>query len=591
MKETIKVKFLKYYGYFVCGVVFLVSLKYRDAIFTKDDEGWYLWTAISVTLICIYILSWIINKIAPVIFNKYFYQLILSIHLISIILLSYWHEVGYNSFYGGRNGLKEDPIQVTLKEDSDLIVKNLKDKIYINIYMSGNLSPQFQKIQSSITSTLEEFQNISNKEIDFEYITINDNDNTENQKGIYNPLINLGLHPIWITTDADKVHKTYPYAIVHFREKALPVLLYNSLYYDTISDPSNEDLERCINNLEYNFMESFYLIQQEEKKKIAFLQGHGELDSLKTWDIRNTISKYYKIDNFDLTLFPNVNNDSEKINQQIQKLNSYNTIIIAKPKKAFNDLDKYIIDQYIMNGGRTLWLIEGTNTSLMHNYTGHEFTIKRDSFSSQIESLLSNYGAKVNHDLIQDEVCTQNIILENDTLRPKKWQYNPLLVSEKNHLISSYGDSILTHFVSSIKILKPEISTILISSSEKSNILNEGEKVTRKIIKNPKNTLIKKKTIAVIMEDEFNSAFSTYTPPKGVNIKRKSKNNKILIISDGDIIANKHINHFKRPLGWDPLRTSSSRTNIYDGNTTFILTALQYLCDDEVLIKIRSKIK
>ncbi|MGY8989791.1 MAG: DUF7088 domain-containing protein, partial [Flavobacteriales bacterium] len=135
---------------------------------------------------------------------------------------------------------------VKLQKESESIVKNLEDKIYINIYMSGDLSPQFQKIQSSITSALEEFQNISNKEIDFEYITIND-DSSEDKKEISNPLINLGLHPIWIITDADKVHKTYPYAIIHFREKTLPVLLYNSLYYDTISDPSNKDLERCIN--------------------------------------------------------------------------------------------------------------------------------------------------------------------------------------------------------------------------------------------------------------------------------------------------------------------------------------------------------
>ena len=120
---------------------------------------------------------------------------------------------------------------ISLQEESKLIVKNLEDKIYINIYMSGDLSPQFQKIQSSITSILEKFQNISNKEIDFEYVIINDNDATENQKGIYNPLIDLDLHPIFITSDADKVYKTYPYAIVNFREKTFPVLLYNSLYY------------------------------------------------------------------------------------------------------------------------------------------------------------------------------------------------------------------------------------------------------------------------------------------------------------------------------------------------------------------------
>ena len=211
------------------------------------------------------------------------------ISIVFAIFLSCNNESNKKSESLQEENIKLQEENMTVQEESKSIVKNIEDKIYINIYMSGNLSPQFQEIQSSVTSTLKEFQNVSNKEIDFEYITINDYDSTENQKGIYNPLINLDLHPIWIKTDTDKVYRTYPYAIVHFREKSLPVLLYNSLYYDTIPDPSDEDLERCINNLEYNFIESFYLIQQEEKKKIAFLYGNGELDTTNTWDIRNTL--------------------------------------------------------------------------------------------------------------------------------------------------------------------------------------------------------------------------------------------------------------------------------------------------------------
>ena len=129
-----------------------------------------------------------------------------------------------------------------LQKESESIIKHLEDKIYINIYMSGDLSSQFQKIQSSMTSILEEFQNISNKEIDFEYITINDIDSSIDKKRIYNPLINLDIHPIWITS-IDKFYKIYPYAIVHFQEKTLPILLYNSLFYDTIPDPSDENIK------------------------------------------------------------------------------------------------------------------------------------------------------------------------------------------------------------------------------------------------------------------------------------------------------------------------------------------------------------
>ena len=474
---------------------------------------------------------------------------------------------------------------IPLQEESKLIVKSLKDKIYINIYMSGDLSPQFQKIQSSITSILEEFQNISNKEIDFEYITINDNDGTENQKGIYNPLINLDLHPIFITSDADKVHKIYPYAIVNFREKSFPVLLYNSLYYDTISDPSNEDLEICIKNLEYNFIESFYLIQQQEKKKIAFLYGNGELDSTNTWDIRNTLSKFYEVSYFDLRSFEmEKQTQSADIQKQIDRLAEFETIIIAKPTQSFLEIDKYLIDQYIMNGGKTLWLIDGTSAHMNNFGKNLEFEIEKDTLL--IEDYLSVYGVKVNHDLIQDKICTKIPIRMPDNQQAfVDWQYNPLLISDTNHIINSNSDSILTHFISSIKILNPDKTTILLSSSDKSNIINEGENVHLDIIKNPAEKHDGKKSVAVLIEDEFSSNFLKLKDTEKLIIKRKSPPNKMIIISDGDIISNS----FTPPNFYYPLAYYHYGRSVFDGNTNFILSSIQYLCNDEVLIKVRNK--
>ena len=472
---------------------------------------------------------------------------------------------------------------VKLQKESESIVKSLEDKIYINIYMSGDLSPQFQKIQSSITSALEEFQNISNKEIDFEYITIND-DSTEDKKEIYNPLINLGLHPIWITTDADKVHKTYPYAIVHFREKTLPVLLYNSLYYDTISDPSNKDLERCINNLEYNFIESFYLIQQEEKKKIAFLYGNGELDSTQTWDIRNTLSKFYEVSYFDLRSFEiDKKTQSPNIQKQLDRLIEFKTIIIAKPTKGFLDIDKYLIDQYIMSGGKTLWLLDGTSANMNNFGNNFEFQIEKNQLL--LEEYLSIYGAKVNHDLIQDERCSKSPMIFNNDVAYVDWPYNPVLFTTKNHIITSKEDSILTNFVSSIEILKPNKTTVLLSSSDKSNVINEGENVHLDIIKNPPKKFEGKKTVAVVIEDEFTSAFSHLELSTELKMKTKSKENKMIIISDGDIISNIHSSpNFYYPLGY-----YHYGRKVFDGNTNFILNSIQYLCGDEILTKVRNK--
>ena len=502
--------------------------------------------------------------------------------LITLLTISIVLSVFYSCTSETSESNKEN---IPLQEESKLIVKSLKDKIYINIYMSGDLSPQFQKIQSSITSILEKFQNISNKEIDFEYVIINDNDDTEDHKGIYNPLIDLDLHPIFITSDADKVHKTYPYAIVNFREKSFPVLLYNSLYYDTISDPSNEDLERCIENLEYNFIESFYLIQQQEMKKIAFLYGNGELDSTNTWDIRNTLSKFYEVSYFDLRSFEiEKQTQSPDIQKQIDKLAEFETIIIAKPTQSFLEIDKYLIDQYIMNGGKTLWLLDGTSAHMNNFGRNLEFEIEKDTLL--IEDYLSAYGAKVNHDLIQDQICTKIPVRMPDNQQAfVDWQYNPLLISDTNHIINSNSDSILTQFVSSIEITKPEKTTILLSSSEKSNIINKGEDVHLDIIKDPPKEHEGKKSVAVLIEDEFSSIFLKLKDTEELTIKRKSPPNKMIIISDGDIISNL----FTPPNFYYPLGYYHYGRSVFDGNTTFTLNCIQYLCDDEVLIKVRNK--
>jgi len=366
---------------------------------------------------------------------------------------------------------------------------------------------------------------------------------------------------------------------------------------DIINELSEENLQEAVNDLEYNFIEAIYLLKQNKKKKIAFLEGHQELERVNTHDIRNTLSKYYEIDYLDLTLFPeNTNDELEKINNQMQRINQYQVIIIAKPRKSFHKMYKYLIDQYIMNGGRIMWLLDGTNAANIDDFDGMEFIVRRDSLL--LNDLLSNYGAKINHDLIQDEVCSKNIISQRNnngdfTSSIKDWRYNPILSSNTDHIINTYGDSILTHFVSSIKILKPDKITVLLSSSNKSNLLNEGEDVSLEIIENPPNTFEGKKTIAILIEDKFNSAFSGNKPNIGINYKEKSSRNKMIIISDGDIIKNEYIHESGKYgyLGHDRFKTNTQDGNIFEGNTTFILTSIQYLCDDEGLIKIRHKTK
>lgn len=482
-------------------------------------------------------------------------------------------------FYSCINSERQSEIQLT--EETKELVSSLEDKIYINIYLNGDLSPQFKKLQSSVKELISQFQDLSEKEIDFEFVQTKEKDTTK-QEGVYNPLVNIDIHPIWVK-NKESLHKTYPYAIVHYREKSIPVLLHNSLYYDTIMELDDTELNNSINYLEYNFIETFYLLQQNEKKRITFLVGNEQLDSTNTWDIRNTLSRFYTVDFFDLRSFEiNRNTNEPDIKKQIEKLNQYECLIIAKPSKEFLDIDKLLLDQYIMSGGKTLWLIEGTSAN-MNNFNGNmSFTLKDNNLS--LNELLVHYGVTINKDVIIDEKCSKSPVYYNNEIAYFKWPYKPTLTTNSSHVIGKLEDSILTDFVSSINIIDKKNSTILIQSSENTNSIKINDEVSFDIIKNPPITFEGQKTTAVLIAKKFNSAYSYINNNE---IKKKSELNKMIIISDGDIISNMH----NPPNFYYPLGYYHYGRNVFDGNTNFILNSIQYLCGDDVLIKVLNNTK
>ena len=465
--------------------------------------------------------------------------------------------------------------------DTKQILDNLKDKIYINLYMSGDLSPNFKKLETETLSILRDFQNMSNKEIDFNTIPY------QNQSTYYsNQLSHLDIFPIWVKKDST-YHKIYPYAIAHFREKSITITLHNANPYDTINEIDHNELSESIKNIRYNITEAIYLLNQEEKKDIAFLLGHEELDSNQTWSIRSQLSKIYNVEHFNIREFEtHKTNNHPNIDRQIEKLNKYKVVIIAKPKKEFLDLDQYIIDQYIMNGGRVMWLIDGTDAH-MNNFNNEiEFSLNKNNTS--LNRLLSNYGVIINHDLIQDNQCTKIPILYEKEIQYVKWEYNPKILIKENHIITNEKDSILTDFASSITILDSSKTKILIKSSMKSNIINEKEKVHLNIIKSPNTKFTGEKIIGVLIEGRFTSRFKNYQKYYDNTLSKTiSEENKMIVISDGDIIRNlyKSPNHYY-PLGYYHYEGRSFR-----GNTNFIINSIKYLAGDEILLKIKNNKK
>ena len=492
----------------------------------------------------------------------------------------------------------------TISDESKKIIKNLDDKIYIKIYLDGNLPSEFEFFKNSMQTLLKNIRSVNSDFFEFDFNNPNIND-TEKKITLFNQLIELGLSPtdIQINKDNSKItQRIFPGAIVYYKDKTLAV---NLLKNTANKSPSNS-INHSIENLEYEIISSILKITKKENDKIAFLTGNGQLSAENVYDISYSVmndnynlSNYFDVERFNIKeyIIDSLNNRNN-ISFQINRLQKYKVVIVAKPTLAFNDLDKYIIDQYIMNGGKVLWLVDGVKANMdsLKNQGGSFIAMKNNL---NIDDQLFKYGVRINANLIQDLRSTQiPIVTGYSNNIPQQnfftWPYYPILFSEKKHSLSKNIDGVKCEFVSSIDLIKNNIKkTILLESSENSRLILSPANISLDILRNPpqKSTFSQgRKAVGVLLEGKFESVFKNRILPKDnsiLNFKENSIENKMIIISDGDIISNyvsKTGNIY--PLGYDKYR---KLPEAYPGNKYFLINIIQYLSDNQQLNLIKSK--
>ena len=519
-----------------------------------------------------------------------------NIFIIFIIIIS---VNVISNFFSFDIDLTEDK-KYTLSDNSKKILSQVDDILTIKVYLEGELPTGFQMLSSSINDFLINCKN-ENSQIQFEFINPNDNNESKKQE-IFTQLQSQGLFPTDLTIK--KISETsrkiiFPGAIMYFKEKRESV----NLLENNFSLSPQENINNSIENVEFHLISTINKILNNRKDNIAFLKGNGELLSTQTFDITNSVNNdnnnlnyYYNVEEFDLKKFEfdSINNQPD-ISLQLKNLNRYKVIIIAKPTIPFNKLDKFLIDQYIMNGGKLLLLIDGVNASIdsINNQNGYFIAKKNDL---NLDDQLFKYGVRINSDLVQDLRSTEiPIVTGYSNNRPIqelfKWPYYPLISSKSNHPITNNLDGIKSDFISSIDTLKNNIKkTILLESSNNSRLVQSPSKVSLGIIENPPPVeSYNKKNIplAVLLTGKFTSVFKNRIVPKNneINFKSSSDSTSIIIVSDGDLIANEVSSSGNAfPLGYDKFINYT-----FDGNKKFIINAIQYLNDQNGLIKLRSK--
>ena len=486
----------------------------------------------------------------------------------------------------------------TLSDTSKEILRNLDDYVYFRVYLEGEFPAGFKKLRKETKEMLDEFRAYS-KFVDYEFINPSESNDAAERNETYKLLYQSGLNPteLAIKTNAGAQQLViWPCALVSYQEKEKPLDLLDT----GVGESSSQALNNSAQNLEYKLISAIKELSQEKKSNIAFIEGHGELDENEVYDITRTLQKKYNVKRVILDeQITALNSRTETKDSSIVINSNYDAIIIAKPTKPFSEKDKFIIDQYVMHGGKVLWLIDPVFAT-MDSLQMSESTIG-NSLDINLDDMFFKYGLRLNKNLLLD-LNSAKIALRTGQMGGQaqieyfNWYYFPLLNAASNNSIVKNINPLKADFVSSIDpvISDSDVQKIpLLKTSNYTNIAAAPAYITLGMLRQaPDQRMFSQKSqnVAYLLKGEFESLYSNrmtseIVESKEIGFKTSSKPTSMIVVADGDLIRNQfHIpKGYPLPLGFDQY------TQITYGNKDFIENAVSYLVDGEGLIEVRNR--
>jgi gliding-associated putative ABC transporter substrate-binding component GldG len=487
-----------------------------------------------------------------------------------------------------RIDLTEDK-RYTLSDPTIEILSNLKNDIFIQVYLDGEIPIPLKRLRRSVSEMLEEFRIASGRTVDYEFINPSEGKDTEQRQAMYKSLMDKGLIPVDIRArDAEgssTVKRIFPGMIVNYNGIEVPVNFLKNNPNPTVSYEQN--ILHSVEGLEYEMIQTISTLSSDTIYRVAFIEGHDEISEVETADITMNMARFFTVDRGVINGKPGV-------------LNSYAAVIIAGPEKEFSESDKLVLDQYIMNGGKVMWLFDEVAVDPDSLVNGQTVGLYRPL---NIEDQLFRYGARVNPAIIQDLECAQirlKVMSEGarQQIVPAPWLYYPLLVPSVHHPVTRNLNRVkgeFANYIDTVGLDGAVRKTILLSTSSFSRTLappilislKEAE-LTPDIREFNKPEL----PVAVLLEGVFQSAFknrgtSSLIEDKNMVIKDKSVNTKLIVIADADIIRNEvgrsGLTETPFTLGLDKY------TGQVYGNRDFLINCLNYLVDDNDIMELRSR--
>lgn len=487
------------------------------------------------------------------------------------------------NFFFFRVDLTQDK-RYTLSKTSLSILEEVKEPLIVDVFLKGDFPGEFKKLQTETQQLLEEFK-AYNRDITFQFVNPIE-DETE-QEAIMQSFMERGLTPINVSVNEKGKQSqamVFPWAIVTYKGKSTKVPLLKNLMGASTAEKVNSSVQ----HLEYAFANAFNTVVKDKQKKVAVIKGNGEMHDLLMADFIKQVRENYYIGTFTL------DSVAKKPQESLAYLKKYDLAIIAKPTEQFSDEEKQVLDQYIVNGGKTLWLVDQVNMEMdsLYNDTGTSLAFPNDL---GLNDMFFKYGIRIRPDLIKDEYATPIKLATGQQGSSTQytqyfWKYSPLIYPTLNHPIVKNIDGIKFEFANPIEILKNDISkTVLLSSSKLSRPVGTPVEVSlTSVTEEPNPGEYANKgmmPVAVLLEGKFHSMYENRVLPfDDKTFATTGKTSKMIVVSDADVAKNQLDKNFQPlELGYDKW------TSVLYGNKDFMMNCVNYLLDDNGLINIRSK--
>lgn len=459
-----------------------------------------------------------------------------------------------------------DDKRYTISHPTKELLRSLDSPLTVTVLLEGELNAGFTRLQKAASELLSEFSIYTTERI--------------GSRPLETSLLQ-GLDPIVIheRTHKGKMAQTtvYPYAIVEYKGKKRVV----NLLQNQRGLSGEENLNNSIENLEYSMVEAIRGLAQTKVEKVVFLEGHGELEEHDVYDLTQLLAQYYQV-------------DRGCLGNEAGVLDGYAAVIIADPQLPFSEEDKYILDQYIMQGGRVLWVVNGVKFSF--DFLASQGATPIVALDLDINDMLFRYGVRIRHGLVQDLQCLPVPVdvstnPQQPNWQPMPWTYAPLLLTSQQSPITRNIAQLTATMVSAVELVGGEDGIrkeVLLATSSSSKLTAVPAQVNLSMgVDDEQSYQYAYIPVAVSLEGEFSSLYAHLGAPESIvasaPTRKASVPTRQIVVAAGSAIRNEWQQNQPLPLGYDRY------TKTQFGNRDFMLNAVLYLTDNEGWLQLRQK--